>query len=402
VVLHQVQEELDALAVRLGRSLTIDSTSGDLIAYSPQRGDADAARISAILLRHVATEVREWEARHVVVDATEPTSIPANPEIGMSARLCMPLRRNGRNLGYLWMLESNSVLSMTELAVLQRATETMADLLDIPARSAVQPALLGREADRLIRRLFDEGHAEAYGQLAAAVPSLVDGVIRLVAAVATHPRGGGPRSLTSSEFSSMAGALTPALCAHPSYVGSHVATTHSLIVLHNRVERDEDDLLLDEIDEIVTRCLTAGSELTLGLSDPKRFGLRSARDARNQALAAAELAALDPALDRRSSWSALGPYRSLIGSNRLADDALTPLDEAGSSAPMLIETLETYLDLAGDVQRTAARLNLHRSSLYYRLHRIAGLLESDLSSGFVRLELHLALKNRRAARRTLG
>jgi DNA-binding PucR family transcriptional regulator len=69
---------------------------------------------------------------------------------------------------------------------------------------------------------------------------------------------------------------------------------------------------------------------------------------------------------------------------------------------MLLQTLETYLDLAGDVQRTAARLNLHRSSLYYRLDRIAGLLASDLSSGFVRLELHLALKSRRAARRTWG
>jgi len=306
VVPDQVQEELDALAVRLGRSLTIDSTSGDLIAYSAQRGDADAARISSILLRRVAPEVREWEARHVVVDAPEPTSIPANPEIGMSARLCMPLRRNGRNLGYLWMLESNSVLSVTELAVLRRATETMADLLDIPARSAVQPA---READRLIRRLFDEGQAEACSQLAVAVPGLIDGVIRLVAAVAAHPSGGGPRSLRSSEFSSMTGALTPVLRANPSYVGSHVATTHSLIVLHHRAERDEDDLLLDEIDEILTRCLTAGSELTLGLSEPKPFGLRSVRDARNQALAAAELAALDPALDRHSSWSALGRSR---------------------------------------------------------------------------------------------
>jgi PucR family transcriptional regulator, proline-responsive transcriptional activator len=60
---------------------------------------------------------------------------------------------------------------------------------------------------------------------------------------------------------------------------------------------------------------------------------------------------------------------------------------------------EAYSQL---VQRTAARLNLHRSSLYYRLDRIAGLLATDLSSGFVRLELPLALKSRRAERRTLG
>jgi hypothetical protein len=65
VVIDQVQDELDALAVRLGRSLTIDGVNGDLVAYSTQRDDADAARISSILLRHVAADVREWEERHV-------------------------------------------------------------------------------------------------------------------------------------------------------------------------------------------------------------------------------------------------------------------------------------------------------------------------------------------------
>ncbi|WP_245645227.1 helix-turn-helix domain-containing protein [Pseudonocardia acaciae] len=35
--------------------------------------------------------------------------------------------------------------------------------------------------------------------------------------------------------------------------------------------------------------------------------------------------------------------------------------------------METYLDLGGNAQATATRLNLHRSSLYYRLDRIAEL-----------------------------
>ena len=61
--------------------------------------------------------------------------------------------------------------------------------------------------------------------------------------------------------------------------------------------------------------------------------------------------------------------------------------------------LETYLDLAGDVKAASARLNLHRSSLYYRLDRISQLLGSDLSDGLIRLDLHLALKNRRLHRR---
>lgn len=401
VVIDQVQDELDALAVRLGRSLTIDGPNGDLIAYSTQRDDADAARISSILLRHVEAEVREWEERHVVADALGPISVPANPEIGMSARLCMPLRRHDRRLGYLWMLGSSSELSATELAALRQAAGVVADLLDIPVGYGGQAGPIGRGTDRLVRRLFDEGDVHAYDRLAVTVPHLVGGTVQVVAVVAAHPGGGGVRSLLPAEFSTLSGALTPILRADPGYVGSSVSTAHVLVLRHHKIDRSRVDGFVDELDQVVTRCLTTGSVVTLGSSEPMPFSLGSAPDARNQALATAELAALDPALNRHSCWSDLGPYRTLLGANPLNDTALAPLDHAGSSAPMLLQTLETYLDLAGDVQATSACLSLHRSSLYYRLARISRLLGSDLSDGIVRLDLHLALKSRRLRRRTL-
>ncbi len=401
MVIDRVQGELDALAVRLGRGLTIDATDGDLIAYSVQRGDADAARISSILLRHVATEVREWEQRHMVADAPGPITVPANPRIGMSARLCMPLRRAGRCLGYLWVLGSGADLRGPELAALRRSAAAIADLLDMPVGSGGPPAPIGRAVDRLVRLLFDDGRGEAYHQLAVAVPRIVDGTVQLLAAVAAEPGGGGARLLRSAEFSALSAALTPILRTDPSYVGSSVSTTHVLVVRRGPADPHRDDNLVEDVDAVVTRCLAAGSGLTLGLSEPGPFSLRSARAARDQALAAAELAALDPALNGHSRWAGLGPYRNLLTASRLSDTALAPLDAAGPSAPMLVQTLETYLDLAGDVQATAARLNLHRSSLYYRLDRISRVLGSDLSDGLVRLELHLALKSRRLRRRTL-
>jgi DNA-binding PucR family transcriptional regulator len=48
--------------------------------------------------------------------------------------------------------------------------------------------------------------------------------------------------------------------------------------------------------------------------------------------------------------------------------------------------------LAGNAHATAARLNLHRTSLYYRLQRIETLARTDLRNGTERLCLHLALK----------
>ncbi|WP_219413465.1 hypothetical protein [Pseudonocardia nigra] len=160
MVVDQVQDELDALAVRLGRSLTIDGVDGDLLAYSTQRDDADEARVSSILLRHVAPEVRRWEERHRVADATGPVSIPANPDLGMNARLCVPLRRHDRTLGYLWMLGSGATLSPVETSALRRGAQALADLLDIPPQPRAHAP--GREVDRLVRRLVEDGQAEAY------------------------------------------------------------------------------------------------------------------------------------------------------------------------------------------------------------------------------------------------
>lgn len=93
-------------------------------------------------------------------------------------------------------------------------------------------------------------------------------------------------------------------------------------------------------------------------------------------------------------WGTLGAYRALLAGPPMTDSVLAPLMQAGDSASMLIRTLETYLDLGGDAKKTAAQLHLHRTSLYYRLGRIAETLQTDLGDGLTRLELHLALKSR--------
>jgi hypothetical protein len=111
-----------------------------------------------------------------------------------------------------------------------------------------------------------------------------------------------------------------------------------------------------------------------------------------QALAAAELSAIDPNLPSTARWSELGAYRLLIDGR--PDDVLSALPEA------LRVTLESYLDSGCDARATAQRLHLHRTSLYYRLGRIEELTGRDLSTGAARLELHLALKLLRLARRT--
>jgi len=54
-------------------------------------------------------------------------------------------------------------------------------------------------------------------------------------------------------------------------------------------------------------------------------------------------------------------------------------------------TARVVLDLGGDVAAAAGRLYIHRTTLYYRLDRIADLIGVDLRHSAERTDLQLAL-----------
>ena len=118
----------------------------------------------------------------------------------------------------------------------------------------------------------------------------------------------------------------------------------------------------------------------------------SYRQARMAARVARELS-LEPV----TRWDELGIYRLLaeLPRDRVNDETLHPALNKLASVPdgtMLIATLETFLDCAGDVRTAAEALFLHRSTLYHRLGRIEAIGGIDLKSGTERLDLHLCLK----------
>jgi len=76
----------------------------------------------------------------------------------------------------------------------------------------------------------------------------------------------------------------------------------------------------------------------------------------------------------------------------LARTRFAPLDGATSpGAPVLLDTLRTWLTLHGSWDRTAAALHVHRNTVRHRLARIAELLDVDLQDPGVRMELWFAL-----------
>jgi DNA-binding PucR family transcriptional regulator len=75
------------------------------------------------------------------------------------------------------------------------------------------------------------------------------------------------------------------------------------------------------------------------------------------------------------------------------DRYLSPLlNHEGSKGVNLIRTLQVYLENNGNLKKTAEQLFIHRSTLQYRLERIANILDIDLSDAEETFNLMLALK----------
>ena len=60
--------------------------------------------------------------------------------------------------------------------------------------------------------------------------------------------------------------------------------------------------------------------------------------------------------------------------------------------------IETYLDNAASVAKTADQLHVHRTTIYYRLNRFQDLTGLDLEDGRTRLLVHLWLRSRAFSR----
>jgi len=141
--------------------------------------------------------------------------------------------------------------------------------------------------------------------------------------------------------------------------------------------------------------------LHTGASGPL-LGLDRLPEAYRQAVTAAQVAAIEPETGTLSHWENIGAYQFIA--THLRDDSRPVSDlydrlRAADPSGELTATLEVYYDQGDSVTRVAERLHVHRTTLYYRLGRLKGILGVDPLSGSARLELHLAMKADRWFRR---
>ncbi|MEU7544880.1 PucR family transcriptional regulator [Streptomyces sparsogenes] len=153
-----------------------------------------------------------------------------------------------------------------------------------------------------------------------------------------------------------------------------------------------------EIIEALGTFLDASVAPVLGIGGGQS-GVAGARASYEQALVAARAARRMPHLKGIGDWEELGEFAVLLQlPERSLNETLLPGPlRALLAAPggnRLEDTLRCFLEHAGSIPRTAEALQIHRTSLYYRLRQIQEITGLDLDSGGDRLVLHLGLRIR--------
>lgn len=397
-----LQDIVDSLAGRLGRSVAIDDPVLHLVAASHHFGDEDHVRVSSLLSREMPAANREFVMSHGVAQWTGAGRVAANPDFGAKARVCVPIRRLGRLLGFLWLIDDDESLTPDEVADSERVATAAGRLL---ARGQVS-----RERDRArdeatLRDLFSEDpdrrarahrsiHAEHH---AVGPPSVVVMVLDVQVEEAAGECGAEVSATLRSctEEAGRAVALAHALCL--------VEGRRAVVLLSTAQGQDAPPYAAygERVLANVDAALGAAATCVLGAGSAEA-SLSDARACFEQACQAARAGTLLPDLGPLVEWDRLGVYGMLL--HLVPPDPSTTVYPAPVArllgtdpAGRLLATAETYLDEACSAPRTAALLRIHRTTLYYRLNRLQEIAAVDLDDGEDRLTLHLGIKLARLA-----
>jgi hypothetical protein len=391
-----MQQLLDSLAERVRRPAVLEDRFMRLVAYSSHDQALDHVREDSILRRHASAEVKSWLTEFGLGTARRPFRLPANPELNMLPRVCVPVLHKDKVLGYLWFVDQDGSMSTADIEFcLREAAEiggqlhrdSVASLFSNARLSGAMQTLLSDSplANEAAATLEEAGYIAPNQGIAAVI----------LQGVSENP----------SESVDIQDALTQAVADFCRLVRRGqaldlVRRDHCVLLLS--CSSDDEPYFRERVELATQLAHTAlagagsSASLVVGVGG-RRARLHEANQSFLEARMSADAARLLPGIGEVIYWSGLGVHQIVVKLAALGEQV--PIVHPGLGRLMaepdalpLLETLETYLDVAGNAQVTAERLNLHRTSLYYRLQRLEQLAHTDLKNGVERLALHLALK----------
>ena len=381
---EHLQHIAEQLARDLGRSVIIDDAALRPLAISPQTGRLDRSRVEAVLQRQTSARQRRRLTELGVFSAREPVAIPGDPQQAILPRLCLPLLADDQLLGFLWLIDEPALTGEQTRRAHAAAARAGHLLTQRAIRAAGQFAALSELADGLLdaqEQVRQEAAAVLAGQAAlTGPPPYALAVIRPAdggAGPAPSPgRVGGNLRRAAGNLRLRAAPGTLVL-ASPGEGELVVVTTAGALAELRRVVR-----------------ALPGPPLAVGTCGGAA-ALADVHASLGDAQYAAYVAARVPRFGRAADWAGLGVYaafqhlyRDPSAPERICPGVGALLDDRAGTYR---QTVRCYLGCGAQAQQAAALLHIHRTTLYWRLARVAELVPLDLRRGEDRLKLHLAL-----------
>ena len=381
---EHLQHLAEQLAKGLRRSVIIDDAALRPLAITPQTGRLDRSRVEAVLQRGTSARLRRKLTEHAVFSAQGPVSIPGDPQQATLPRLCLPLRADDQLLGFLWLIDEPALTTEQTRQAEAAATQAARLLAQRAIQADGQFAVLSDLADGLLhpkKQIRQEAATMLAGQ--AALVGQPPYALAVIRPAASRPARAPDPVLAAGKLRQAAGRLR--LRAAPGMLvlaspgeGELVAitTTGALTGLRRAV-----------------RALP-GPPLAVGTCGGAAT-LADVHASLGNAQYAAHVAAHVPQFGRAADWAGLGTYAAFqhlyldpSAPERICPGVSALLDE---QAGTYRQTVRCYLGCGAQAQQAAAQLHIHRTTLYWRLARVAELIPLDLRRGDDRLKLHLAL-----------
>ena len=391
--MDELQRVAQALADRIGRAVAIDDPTMTLICHTAHDEHIDRHRIASVMKMRAPDEVVAHAFSHGVATADGPVHVPGLPEIELLPRVCIPVRCQGLLFGYLWLIEPEDGLPASEL---QAAVEAASDAGQVLYR------------ERLVDDLRDSRERELLRDLISVDPDVSSAAAELLADEEMLPATCALAVLVVQVSSTEREDVRTTLQAVMRRAGRRAAPLVSLslaraggrglLLLAGRRAPSAAELraVAEQVRDELAKQLGDHTQVRVGIG-PLVDGALGAALSAKRAREALDVTEKVTGFGSVTAWDELGVYRLLVQLplNELPEDAvpdglrtLVAQDTEGT----LVETLETWLDEGCDSRHTVARLQVHRTSLYYRLGRIEEITGMSLNSGSVRLDLHLGLK----------
>ncbi|WP_434616187.1 PucR family transcriptional regulator [Arthrobacter sp. A5] len=400
-----VEQLVEQLAAKLGRGLSLEDLDGVLLAYSSDQLHADKVRVNFLLSKRVPADVSGWQLSHGISAAVRPVVVPANDELGMLGRVCVPLLVRGFRVGYLWVQQDEADQSATAILAQLPGVRDGLDLL-------ASLLLDSNTAESESRRRREQGFLAACAAETAAAAAGREEMLQrapwqlgIIFEVAGAPAGPGPAQVLPARSDPLAATLIHRAAALQATIGiddalfSAGTDTHAVILFHASHGERSHAAVLERYERELAKRAGATARVLMGLSEPFA-AQRQLAAAYQQSAVAVQASAVDPQFGDLLNYRSAGVYQ-LLAAGRW--DQLTSVHyrtlQAQDRNAELLPVLELLYDNDGAVQDVADAVHLHRSSVYNRIARIRALLGTDPLHGRIRLELHLAIKAGRWQRR---